>query len=212
MDSKKSGRKKLFIIDGYASLYRSHFALIRNPLITTYGLHTSALFGFLKQIMKIFQEEDPDYFACAFDSKEKTFRHKIFRDYKATRKPMPEEMQDQLPHLEESLWFHLCSSESHLSRRLGCSFPLEGSDPLDAIGLGWFESQSKALAALPCLTDSSRTTPEGLASNRNESSGGSLRALDLLPTYRSGNPVGLGNRDPIDRTAPWLRFLHLSAD
>ena len=120
--------------------------------------------------------------------------------------------QDQLPHLAESLWFHRCSSENHLSRRLGCSFPLEGSDPLDAIGLGWFESQSKALAALPCLTDSSRTTPEGLASNRSESSEGSLRALDLLPTYRSGNPVGLGNRDPIDRTAPWLRFLHLSAD
>ena len=103
MDSKKSGRKNLFIIDGYASLYRSHFALIRNPLITTYGLHTSAIFGFLKQIMKILQEEDPDYFACAFDSKEKTFRHKIFRDYKATRKPMPEEMQDQLPHLWELL-------------------------------------------------------------------------------------------------------------
>ena len=103
MDSKKSGRKNLFIIDGYASLYRSHFALIRNPLITTYGLHTSALFGFLKQIMKILQEEDPDYFACAFDSKEKTFRHKIFRDYKATRKPMPEEMQEQLPHLWELL-------------------------------------------------------------------------------------------------------------
>ena len=103
MDSGKSGRKNLFIIDGHASLYRSHFALIRNPLITTYGLHTSAIFGFLKQIMKILQEEDPDYFACAFDSKEKTFRHKIFRDYKATRKPMPEEMQDQLPHLWELL-------------------------------------------------------------------------------------------------------------
>ena len=103
MDSGKSGRKNLFIIDGHASLYRSHFALIRNPLITTYGLHTSAIFGFLKQIMKILQEEDPDYFACAFDSKEKTFRHKIFPDYKATRKPMPEEMQDQLPHLWELL-------------------------------------------------------------------------------------------------------------
>lgn len=103
MDSGKSGRKNLFIIDGHASLYRSHFALIRNPLITTYGLHTSAIFGFLKQIMKILQEEDPDYFACAFDSKEKTFRHKIFPDYKATRKPMPEEMQEQLPHLWELL-------------------------------------------------------------------------------------------------------------
>ena len=100
MDKSK---KKLFIIDGYAILYRAHFALIRNPLITSYGFHTSALFGFSNHLLKIIKEERPDFLVCAFDSKEKTFRHKIYSDYKANRPEMPEELQKQLPHLWELL-------------------------------------------------------------------------------------------------------------
>ncbi|MEL0336914.1 MAG: DNA polymerase I [bacterium] len=95
--------KKLFIIDGYAILYRAHYALIRNPLITSYGFHTSALFGFTNQLIKIIKDENPDYLVCAFDSKEKTFRHKIYSDYKANRPEMPEELQKQIPHLWELL-------------------------------------------------------------------------------------------------------------
>ena len=53
MNAKKSNRKRLFLIDGYARLYRAHFAMIRNPLITSYGLPTSALFGFLNQLFSI---------------------------------------------------------------------------------------------------------------------------------------------------------------
>ncbi len=94
-------RKRFFIIDGYALLYRSHFALIRNPLITSYGLHTSALFGFVNQLFKIFRDEIPDYFVSAFDSKGKTFRHLMYDDYKANRPEMPKELQLQLPHLWE---------------------------------------------------------------------------------------------------------------
>ena len=52
-------------------LYRSHFALIRNPLITSYGLDTSALFGFINQILKLIRKENPDFLVCAFDSKGK---------------------------------------------------------------------------------------------------------------------------------------------
>ena len=63
--------KRLFIIDGYAILYRAHYALIRNPLITSYGFHTSALFGFSNHLIKIIKDENPDYLVCAFDSKEK---------------------------------------------------------------------------------------------------------------------------------------------
>ena len=99
----KTGRKRFFILDGYALLFRAHFALIRNPLITSYGLHTSALFGFVNQLLKIMKDENPDYFACAFDSKGKTFRHDMYEDYKANRPPMPEELQIQLPHLWEIL-------------------------------------------------------------------------------------------------------------
>ena len=103
MSSKKTDRKRFFLIDGYALLYRAHFALIRNPLITSYGLHTSALFGFANQVLKLIRSENPDYIACAFDSKEKTFRHKIYSDYKANRPEMPEELQKQIPHLWELL-------------------------------------------------------------------------------------------------------------
>tara|TARA_X000001036_G_scaffold402684_1_gene408659 strand:+ start:598 stop:3303 length:2706 start_codon:yes stop_codon:yes gene_type:complete len=99
----KKLKKKLFIIDGYAILYRAHFALIRNPLITSYGFHTSALFGFSNHLLKIIKDEDPDYLVCAFDSKEKTFRHKIYKDYKANRPEMPIELQEQIPHLWELL-------------------------------------------------------------------------------------------------------------
>ena len=99
----KQKLKKLFIIDGYAILYRAHYALIHNPLITSYGFHTSALFGFTNQLIKIIKDENPDYLVCAFDSKEKTFRHKIYSDYKANRPEMPEELQKQIPHLWELL-------------------------------------------------------------------------------------------------------------
>ncbi|MBT5994509.1 MAG: hypothetical protein HOG73_02200, partial [Candidatus Marinimicrobia bacterium] len=76
MSSKKSQRKRLFLIDGYAMLYRAHFAMIRNPLINSKGQHTSALFGFLNQVFRLLKVENPDYLVAAFDAKEKTFRHK----------------------------------------------------------------------------------------------------------------------------------------
>ena len=99
MTDNKISKKRIFLIDGYALLFRAHFALIRNPLITSYGLNTSALFGFINQILKIIRDEKPEYIVCAFDSKEKTFRHKLYKKYKANRPEMPEELQTQLPYL-----------------------------------------------------------------------------------------------------------------
>ena len=87
------------MIDGYAMFYRAHFAMIRNPLVNSKGMHTSALFGFANQMMKLIKNENPDEIIAAFDSKEKTFRHKKYPLYKATREKMPEEMIDQLPYL-----------------------------------------------------------------------------------------------------------------
>ena len=100
---EKNTNKRIFIIDGYALLYRSHFALIRNPLITSYGLDTSALFGFINQTLKLIRIENPDFLVCAFDSKGKNFRHEMYDLYKANRSEMPIELQNQLPHLWESL-------------------------------------------------------------------------------------------------------------
>jgi DNA polymerase-1 len=75
MSSKK--QKRLFIIDGYATLYRAHYALIRNPLTNSAGTPTSAIFGFANQVFQLIEEEKPDYLVAAFDSKGKNFRHEV---------------------------------------------------------------------------------------------------------------------------------------
>jgi DNA polymerase-1 len=66
MSSKQ--QKRLFIIDGYATLYRSHYALIRNPLTNIAGTPTSAIFGFANQVFQLIEDEKPDYLVAAFDS------------------------------------------------------------------------------------------------------------------------------------------------
>ena len=99
MPPNNKENKRLYLIDGYAMLYRAHFAMIRNPLINSKGMHTSALFGFVNQIMKLINTEKPDLMIAAFDSPQKTFRHERYSEYKATREKMPEEMIEQLPYL-----------------------------------------------------------------------------------------------------------------
>ena len=101
MSSKQ--QKRLFIIDGYATLYRAHYALIRNPLTNTAGTPTSAIFGFANQVFQLIDDEKPDYLVAAFDSKGKNFRHELYTDYKANRSEMPDEIQIQLPYLWELL-------------------------------------------------------------------------------------------------------------
>ncbi len=99
MTPKKFQRKRFFLIDGYVLLFRAHYAMIRNPLITRSGQHTSALFGFINSVFRLIRQEQPDYLAAAFDRKEQTFRHKKYPEYKANRDEMPQELQDQLAHL-----------------------------------------------------------------------------------------------------------------
>ncbi len=92
---------RLFLIDGSALFYRSYFAFIRNPLINSKGENTSAVFGFASSLMKILMDEKPDYLAVVFDTKEPTFRHQKYPEYKATREKMPEEMIIQYPRIIE---------------------------------------------------------------------------------------------------------------
>lgn len=94
-------REKIFLIDGTALFYRSFFAFIRNPMVNSKGENTSAIFGFASSLIKILSEEKPDYLAVVFDTKEPTFRHKKYKDYKATREKMPDEMVDQFPRILE---------------------------------------------------------------------------------------------------------------
>ena len=93
--------KRLFLIDGMALIYRAHFAMIKNPLITKDGRHTSAIFGFMNSLFKLLRDENPDYIAVVLDCKEPTFRHKLYTEYKATREKMPDELVEQLEPLYE---------------------------------------------------------------------------------------------------------------
>lgn len=93
--------ERLFLLDGMALAYRAYFAFIRNPLRNSRGENTSAVFGFANSLLKILDDEKPEYVAAVFDTPEPTFRHKVFSEYKATREKMPDEMKDQLPQLKE---------------------------------------------------------------------------------------------------------------
>jgi DNA polymerase I len=93
----------LILVDGSALFYRSHYAFARRPLTAPNGEHTSVVFGFLNGILRLVENYQPDHLAVVFDMKGKTFRHDMYPQYKAQRKPMPEELSAQLPRLREVL-------------------------------------------------------------------------------------------------------------
>jgi DNA polymerase-1 len=94
-------RKKFIIIDAMAMAYRAYFAFINRPLVTTKGEPTSAVYGFINQLIKIFEDHKPDYIAVAFDSQEKTFRHDKYENYKSSRAKMPDDMFPQLDRIKQ---------------------------------------------------------------------------------------------------------------
>lgn len=89
--------KRLYIIDSMAMAFRSHYAFGMRPLTTSDGLQVSAIFGSAMFLNKLISEHKPDYLVAACDTKEPTFRHTLFPNYKANRSAMPEELQAQLP-------------------------------------------------------------------------------------------------------------------
>lgn len=93
--------KKLVLIDGHSILNRAYFGL--PDLTNSEGLHTNAVYGFLNILFKILDAEQPDYLTVAFDVHAPTFRHKMFEGYKGTRKPMQEELKEQVPLMKEML-------------------------------------------------------------------------------------------------------------
>ena len=94
-------RKKLVLIDGNSIINRAFYGI---PMLTnSEGLHTNAVYGFLNIMFKVLEEESPDNLAIAFDLKAPTFRHKMYDAYKGTRKPMPDELREQIPVLKELL-------------------------------------------------------------------------------------------------------------
>lgn len=92
---------KIVLIDGHSILNRAFYGV---PMLTnSAGLHTNAVYGFLNILFKILEEEKPDYLTVAFDLKAPTFRHQMYKEYKGTRKPMPEELHEQVPVMKEVL-------------------------------------------------------------------------------------------------------------
>lgn len=92
---------KFVLIDGHSILNRAFYGV---PIFTnSEGLHTNAVFGFLNIMFKIIDSKQPDYMAVAFDVHQPTFRHEMFKDYKGTRKPMMEELREQVPVIKELL-------------------------------------------------------------------------------------------------------------
>lgn len=90
--------KTLFLLDAYALIYRAHFALSQNPRLTTNGINTGAILGFTNSLLEIITKEKPTHIGVAFDTEAPTFRHEEFKEYKATRQSMPEEIKVAIPY------------------------------------------------------------------------------------------------------------------
>src|SRR5215471_9056411 len=94
--------ERVFLIDSMSHIFRAYFAPLANraaPLMTTKGQVTQAVYIFTNMLRKLLQDEQPKYIAAIFESKEKTFRHESFSDYKANRQQMPDDLASQLPFI-----------------------------------------------------------------------------------------------------------------
>ena len=92
---------KIVLIDGHSILNRAFYGL--PDLTNAEGLHTNAIYGFLTIMFKLLEEEKPEYLTVAFDVHAPTFRHKMYAEYKGTRKPMADELRQQVPVIKEVL-------------------------------------------------------------------------------------------------------------
>jgi len=90
--------KTLYLIDGTAYIHRAYHAI--RALTNSKGLPTNAVFGFARMILKLIEDHSPEYAAMLFDVKGPTFRHQMYKEYKANRPPMPEEMAVQIPYIK----------------------------------------------------------------------------------------------------------------
>jgi DNA polymerase-1 len=139
-DSGANQKPSLFLIDGMAIIFRAYYALMSARMQTKDGFPTGAIYGYLAAILKILDVYKPDYMAIAFDSKEKTFRHEKFPDYKANRPEPPEDLILQLQKIHD------------ISSLLGIkTFKMPGYEADDIIGslTKKFESECSCYLVTP---------------------------------------------------------------
>ncbi len=93
--------KKLFLLDAYALIFRAYYAFIKNPRITSRGLNTSAIFGFLLALEEVLRNRRPTHIAVVFDHPSPTFRHEMYKEYKAHRDETPEDIRKAVPYIKK---------------------------------------------------------------------------------------------------------------
>tara|TARA_B110000116_G_C16789265_1_gene562766 strand:- start:64 stop:2799 length:2736 start_codon:yes stop_codon:yes gene_type:complete len=96
-------KKKLFLIDAYALIFRGYYAFIKNPRINSKGMDTSAIMGFMNSLLDLIKREKPDHLAVAFDKGGSSDRLEIFDEYKANRNETPEPIKNSVPYIHEIL-------------------------------------------------------------------------------------------------------------
>jgi DNA polymerase I len=92
--------KKLFLLDAYALIFRAYYAFIKNPRVTSKGMNTSAVFGFLLALEEVLQKQKPTHIAVVFDTPVPTFRHEMYKEYKAHRDETPEDIIKAVPYIK----------------------------------------------------------------------------------------------------------------
>ncbi len=106
-------RSKLFLLDGMALAYRSHFAFINANLQNREGIPTGPILGFANTLVKLLEDEEPTHIAVAWESEKPTFRHEMDEEYKANRPPQPEELDVGIPLIQEMIEYFGISNLQH---------------------------------------------------------------------------------------------------
>lgn len=94
---------KIFLIDTMALIYKAHFGMVKNPMTTSKGLPTGAIYAFTNMLLSILKKYEPTHLAAAFDSSRPTFRHEICKEYKSHRPPQPSEITVAIPYIKKML-------------------------------------------------------------------------------------------------------------
>ena len=98
-----STQKRLFLLDAYALIFRGYFAFIKNPRITSTGMDTSAIMGFMNALMDVIKRDKPDHLAVAFDKGGSDYRYEMYQEYKAHRDQTPEAIKIAVPYIQDIL-------------------------------------------------------------------------------------------------------------
>ena len=103
MGETQKENEKLVLIDGNSIINRAFYGIMGAKMLSIDGTYTNGIYGFLAIYFKIMEDINPEYVAVAFDLKAPTKRHELYKDYKGTRKGMPQELADQMPILKDVL-------------------------------------------------------------------------------------------------------------